>query len=754
MPQSGLDPSWQFGMNQAVAQKFVFGQDIIFTFGPYASIYTRLFHPSTDHLMMFGSMYIAIFFTIVAFLDFRKSTWILKLLFLIFLSIAHNVDSLLFSYPLMVGVYVLNIKNFELDKKQYIILIILFSVFGLLPLVKGSLLLGCVGISVLCSIYALGKGNWKFIVIVFSTSIVSMCFFWVFSGQPLVALPMYFKSMSSIIDGYTEAMSVFGSRSEIFFFILGSLIIIYNLSPDIKTLDFRKTTIVFIFFFILFLAFKAGFVRHDGHANISGTTLLFAAILSSTLISRKNGFLVLSLSLFSFFYIKADYGKINLLNLFMDAQSTYVNSYNGIKQRIFAPQALKHDFDRHIVHLREEGGIPHLDGTTDIYSVEQSYLIASLNEWNPRPILQSYSVYMPDLAERNKAHLVGDNHPNNVIFKIQPIDHRMPAIEDGNSWPTLLANYEPTSIINERLYLKNRLSKRDIFYKKINLGKNEYSFGENINLPNHHGLIFLKININKNFLGKIFNAIFKVSRINIKINLENGQSKIYTMIPNMVKTGFVLSPLVENTRELGLLFAGARYLDNKKIRSISIDSQTSVGRIFWNNHFQIELNLMEYNEIPQYINLYSFQRPSSIMDFPNEDNTSKCYGNIDTINNISPVPRSLEMQYLLEAHGWLAISTKTGELPDKIYLTFVDESGKRYFVETKQRERQDVALFFGNSKLKYSGYEVFSNISELSGEYALRISYLKNGYIHFCKNFNVKVLVGGVIPPENKEVQK
>ncbi|WP_254706813.1 hypothetical protein [Ralstonia pseudosolanacearum] len=37
MPQAGLDHSWVLGMNQAVAQGLVFGRDMIFTFGPYAS---------------------------------------------------------------------------------------------------------------------------------------------------------------------------------------------------------------------------------------------------------------------------------------------------------------------------------------------------------------------------------------------------------------------------------------------------------------------------------------------------------------------------------------------------------------------------------------------------------------------------------------------------------------------------------------------------------------------------------------------
>src|SRR6476469_6515006 len=60
MPEDGLDASWMFGMNQAVAQGLAIRRDIIFTFGPYASIYTQAYHPATDYMMMFGSLYLAL----------------------------------------------------------------------------------------------------------------------------------------------------------------------------------------------------------------------------------------------------------------------------------------------------------------------------------------------------------------------------------------------------------------------------------------------------------------------------------------------------------------------------------------------------------------------------------------------------------------------------------------------------------------------------------------------------------------------
>jgi hypothetical protein len=53
-PAPGLDASWAYAMNEAVARHLVFGQDILLTFGPLASVYTGMYHPATDWIMLFG----------------------------------------------------------------------------------------------------------------------------------------------------------------------------------------------------------------------------------------------------------------------------------------------------------------------------------------------------------------------------------------------------------------------------------------------------------------------------------------------------------------------------------------------------------------------------------------------------------------------------------------------------------------------------------------------------------------------------
>src|SRR5262245_31502728 len=73
MPDLGLDPSWRFGINQAVAQGLVFGRDIVFTYGPYGSIYTKAYHPATDWMMMSGTLLLGACYAFLVVLLARRS---------------------------------------------------------------------------------------------------------------------------------------------------------------------------------------------------------------------------------------------------------------------------------------------------------------------------------------------------------------------------------------------------------------------------------------------------------------------------------------------------------------------------------------------------------------------------------------------------------------------------------------------------------------------------------------------------------
>src|ERR1700737_249780 len=58
-PNAGLDLSWACAINEAVARRLVFGRDIIFTMGPLGFVFSRMYHPATDWMMLCASGLIA-----------------------------------------------------------------------------------------------------------------------------------------------------------------------------------------------------------------------------------------------------------------------------------------------------------------------------------------------------------------------------------------------------------------------------------------------------------------------------------------------------------------------------------------------------------------------------------------------------------------------------------------------------------------------------------------------------------------------
>jgi len=241
MPATNLDPSWMFGMNQAVTQGLSFGEEIIFTLGPYSSIYTKNYHPATDFMMVGGSLYLALSYWACIILVMKGAQWRWGLIYCATLAglvvYPYPRDSLLFSLPLLVGLLTLKIflsEDSRLVKSKLapIYVALLFAPFGLLPLIKGSILILCGAIAALCAVFFIANKQRILAIICLISPLVSMFFFWIASGQSAAILPHYFISMAPIVSGYTEAMAVDGRTSEVIIYLIASMFLLFTISSQ------------------------------------------------------------------------------------------------------------------------------------------------------------------------------------------------------------------------------------------------------------------------------------------------------------------------------------------------------------------------------------------------------------------------------------------------------------------------------------------------------------------------------------------
>jgi hypothetical protein len=598
MPASGIDQSWLLGINQAMSQGMAFGTDVVFTYGPYASIYTRNYHPAIDHLMFFGSLYFGVSYALALFLLVRKSNWLLIATFWLFLiGVTAISESLFLSYPLLVGILYFREDSLFLkaQNNNYLkisILAILFSPFGLLPLIKGSFLLISGIVTIIIATMCILKSKWVNLLVVILAPVFSAMIFWWLSEQETNNFLFYFKSLFPIISGYTEAMATDGDMNEIYAYIFACFFLLGSILLGGSNFSKRKVCIFFIFCAYLFVAFKGGFVRHDGHEVIAGLAIMIASFFFAFTFGSLQAFVVLAVSLGAWLHIDQVNANTSIASVPNRLQFFYVSAWDGLRDRLAGNEKFELKFNDAINKLRDQARFPLLKGTTDIYSYNQSLLIASGNTWNPRPIFQSYSAYTPDLLKKNRDHLLKRNAPDNIIFRVEPIDERMPSIEDGASWPTLLSRYEIFDRSNDFLYLRRKADKLNANNQVI-IGGGTYFFGEAVSVPTQAAPVFVEILIKPSILGKLAALLYKPSRLSITMSLENGSTKIYRLVSGMASAGFIVSPLIENTDEFGLLYAGASNLDHKAVRFFSISALNN--EFEWNTSYKVTFYSVELN---------------------------------------------------------------------------------------------------------------------------------------------------------------
>lgn len=602
MPTGGLDPSWEHGMNQATAQGLVFGRDMVFTFGPYASIYTRMYHPATDLMMIAGSLYLALSYAItcVALTRSTQRRWVLTLCAVLAI-LLQSRDALLFSVPLVVGLFccksLMDDQSF-MRRSTYapIQVALLFAPLGFLPLIKGSLLILSVAVCFLSAVLYYKNRRINFALIALVAPLLAMAVFWSAAGQSLADLPHFFVSMQDIISGYTEAMAIAGNKKEILLYGVASAMVLFAVAAAPRLSRLSRLFLFSVYFVFLFLSFKAGFVRHDGHAMAAGGAVLLAAILLPALFQSAWILPAATVAFLSWAYIDSYNVNTSTASAVNNLKITYAASWRGLQDRARGAPSLHRQYSDAIQLLQRHAAFPALQGTADIYSYGQAYLIASNNTWSPRPVLQSYSAYTPALADLNRAHLLSNRAPDNIIFKMEAIDERMPSSEDGNSWPVLLNNYHPTRLIQDTLFLEKNTTAHPLSLTEIGVAE-RHAFGETVTLPQSAVPLFARIDIQPTLLGRIAGFLMKTSQLNIDITLANGTNNHFRIVSGMARSGFLISPQVDNVAEFGNLYGASGMLDSKIVKSMSISSTGPAG--MWK---------------PQYVVVYSAITPVAAVD--------------------------------------------------------------------------------------------------------------------------------------------
>jgi len=223
---------------------------------------------------------------------------------------------------------------------------------------------------------------------------------------------------------------------------------------------------------------------------------------------------------------------------------------------------------------------------------------------------------------------------------------------------------------------------------------------------------------------------------------RDGKRMDYRVISGMMKTNFLISPVVKNTEEFALLAAGGnKYLTGNEVKSVAIFSDDRLWSL-WNTIYVLKLRTLNIVKNTDAENSRLFDKIDESMTSSHPSSpTQACEGSIESVNGISPRLGIPTIGNALSIKGWLAISGKYGIVPEHSYVTLTDANGKIIYVTTHGTPREDIRGHFNQPTMPDAGYAAIVDVSSLSGPYTLGLARTYQGNTQTCGQFNLPVRI-------------
>lgn len=593
-PGSGLDASWSLGMNEVVARGMVLGREVLFTYGPFTSLLTHLYHPGTDALMLGGGVVLALAYWVALGLALPgRARPFGALLLLVLLGMDLPMEVAFASYPLaaafacarMLGEPRVGAQETAGDLVR---VAVLMGPMGLLAAGKGTMALLCAPIVGLTAWAFLSAGSRRRAGVTLVAPLATLVAAWWAAGQPLTALPAFFLNLTEVVSGYSEAMSIPGPKLEIVGYLLTATALMVALvrapAPDRGP----RGLLVGATALFLFVMFKTGFVRHDRHGLIACGSLVMAAGLVAPQVVGRARWAVLVLALLTWAPVEWTQRLPDLDAPHALATQRLVGPFRGLYRRATEAGWPRTEYRAQLDALRTSSPVPALSGSVDVYSYGQAPVIAAGLDWRPRPIFQSYVAYTPALQRRNRDHLLGPDAPDHVLLRVESIDGRLPTSDDAPSWPELLWRYLPVTEAGDALVLRRKDPQPPPMSRRL-LAAGEYRLGETVTLPEGDGTMVVDLELNPSLLGRLARVLFKVGAVHLALELRDGETREFRLVPAMAHEGVLLSPLVETLGDLKPLLGVGVVPAGRRVRSLRLDALRWWTRLAWSPRFGLKI---------------------------------------------------------------------------------------------------------------------------------------------------------------------
>jgi hypothetical protein len=433
--------------------------------------------------------------------------------------------------------------------QTWLLLAIFVALFaGVASLVKFTILIVAGWSFLVLAISDLSRRKWPIPSMVFA---LGFPLSWtILAGQQIENLPTWVSLSLNLSSGYSDAMAkgfytpyAWGTVLGFYLAELALLLAICRTAPKLTTIYFTG---------LAFLGVKHAFGGNQIEQECVGLlfTSLCVAMLGSRIRTRRliifrNAMLVTAVICAGAILFNSDYviGALHKSGRLVTTRIATVVAGFGTTNSESGWEIYKTD-------VRTAANLPSdLKGTTDIYP---SKTVVPLSHpaltYQARPAFLSLNAHTLRLAKLNRDFLASSRAPDNILFEILAdgynVNRRLPATEDGMSWPDIFARYALSGDKDDLLILKRRAQPAEVRFTQLFTG--HYSLGETIDVP-EQPLIWAQIDVRRSLAGKLVDLFYKSPLIFIDEKTDGGPVLSHQLVPELGRAGFLLSPYVGTT---------------------------------------------------------------------------------------------------------------------------------------------------------------------------------------------------------------
>lgn len=713
----GLDPSWRYIINDAFSNHYPF----IFTSGPLGF----LNYP----VDVGANLDIAVFIRVVVWLGFcvlfgyvvLRSKLPLPNLGVFALVFAYG-GFLSFEYFLCFLILFLLARSMISKRWRtlYGISAALSAVLCLIKLTAGILAIAC------CVVFAMlvcfrHKEKRRFMLA------------WTWLGIPALFLAGYFlynPSVSGVVSyirggfeissGYNIAMSLPGQRRRSLM-LAGLFAVIYLLFIR----RFQKTENQMLFPAIaflpaIFIAFKHGFVREDGHELIFFNfmpLLVGILVLFSDWRRLKRWFAALLIPVMipcispDFLWYKPSPNILHTLrrNSVILSGQYKLKTFGMVVRHGQTKQALADTSETALApyQLPDEWNARIGDSVVGFFPWDAGYIPANGLNYVPFPVIQSYSAYTSYLDTLNAEYIAeSDMAPEFILMEWGLLHGRHPLLDVPAMWLALYTWYDVAQqrhTDHSSLFL---LQRREMprFSELRELEHREVRIGEPVILPVSTQPLVMNLSMELSLVGQLTKIFFRIPPVTMEVVGYGGQ-ETFRVIPDTLEDGLLINTVPLNLRDVYVLL-------NHDQAAMRVSAFTISGRgsALYKPHIQVK-----FSTIPD-IALKPLLLPSlsEIAPLP-----SAPLANIERVRVHDAGAPGDDPAFVL-VEGW-AVDPSVQDVAGGVYVTIDGTPFPAYY----GRPRPDVAEFFQIPRYMHSGFQAGIPITEIgSGEHKLVLNVL------------------------------